>query len=149
MPAPSPRFRGLSLDRLLVLQGHGPGAVQDGPQDDPGAECVDARWVGRKDAMRHVRQAARAKLPDAVEQCSGLCEGLLSVLVPPLGASGGLNMLREYANNVSFDARGFIEQVGGNSLDSGAMGYKLRLPCYAWRTLCLCEIIHRGITDLA
>jgi putative SOS response-associated peptidase YedK len=37
-------------------------------------------------------------------------------------------MLREYANNVPFDARGFIVQVGGYSLDSVAMGYKLRLP---------------------
>jgi hypothetical protein len=53
-------------------------------------------------------------------------------------------MLREYANNVPFDARGFVEQVGGYSIDSVAMGHKLRLPRDAWRTL-----IHSGITDLA
>jgi hypothetical protein len=66
-----------------------------------------------------------------------------------LGASDGLNVLREYANNVSFDARGSIEQVGGYSLDSVTMGHKLRLPRDTWRTLCLCKIIHRGVTDLA
>ena len=56
----------------------------------------------------------------------GICQGLLSVLVPSLG--GGLNMLREYANDISFDARGFIEEVGGYALDSVTMGHKLRLP---------------------
>src|SRR5258708_8407631 len=59
------------------------------------------------------------------------------------------NVLREYANNVSFYGRGFIEQVGGYSLDSVAMGHKLRLPRDAWRTLCLREIVHRGVADLA
>jgi hypothetical protein len=58
-------------------------------------------------------------------------------------------MLREYPDNVPFDARGFIEQVGCHSLDSVAMGYKLRLPRDAWRTLGACQLIHRGITDLA
>jgi hypothetical protein len=51
--------------------------------------------------------------------------------------------------NVSFDARSFIEHVGGYSLDSVAMGDKLILPRDAWRTLCLCQLIHRGVTDLA
>jgi hypothetical protein len=64
-------------------------------------------------------------------------------------ATRALNMLREYANNVPFDARGFTVQVGGYSLDSVAMGHKLRLPCDAWRTLRLCKLIHRGIADLA
>jgi hypothetical protein len=58
-------------------------------------------------------------------------------------------MLREYANNVAFDARDFIVQVGGYPLDSVAMSHKLRLPRDALRTLCLCQLIHRGITDLA
>src|SRR5271169_2302454 len=58
-------------------------------------------------------------------------------------------MFREYANNVPIDARSFVEQVGGYSLDSVAVGHKLRLPLDAWRTLCLCQLIHRGIADLA
>jgi hypothetical protein len=58
-------------------------------------------------------------------------------------------MLRENANNAAFDSRSFIEQVGGYSLYSVAMSHKLCLPRDALRTLCLCQIIHRGITDLA
>src|ERR1700675_4597934 len=58
-------------------------------------------------------------------------------------------MLRENANNVAFDSRSFIEQVGGYSLYNVAMSHKLRLPRDAWRTLCLREIIHRGVADLA
>src|SRR3984957_9085851 len=60
-----------------------------------------------------------------------------------------MNMLGEYANHVPFEARGFIVQVGGNSLDRIAMGHKLGLPRDAWRALCACQLIHRGITDLA
>src|SRR5436309_1127188 len=58
-------------------------------------------------------------------------------------------MFRENPNNVSFDARSFIEHVGRYSLDSVAMDHKLSLPRDARRTLCLCELIHRGVTDLA
>ena len=58
-------------------------------------------------------------------------------------------MLGEYANDVSFEARGFIVQVGGYSFDGVAMGHKQRLPRDGWRTLCLCQLIHRGIADLA
>jgi hypothetical protein len=58
-------------------------------------------------------------------------------------------MLCEYAYDVSFDARGLIVQVGGYSFDGVAMGHKQRLPRDAWRTLCLCQLIHRGIADLA
>jgi hypothetical protein len=72
-----------------------------------------------------------------------------SALALSRNATRALNMLRENANNVAFDVRSFVEQVGGYSLDSVAMGHKLRLPRDAWRTLCLREIIHRGITDLA
>jgi len=64
-------------------------------------------------------------------------------------ATRALNMLREYANDAPFDARGFVVQVGGYSFDGVAMGYKLRLPRYAWRTLCLRQLIHRGIANLA
>ena len=60
-----------------------------------------------------------------------------------------MNMLRKDANNVPFETRGFIVQVGGNSLDRIAMGHKLGLPRDARRTLCACQLIHRGITDLA
>src|ERR1700726_4536251 len=72
-----------------------------------------------------------------------------SALALSRNATRALNMLRENANNVAFDVRNFVEQVGGYSLDSVAMGHKLRLPRDAWRTLCLRENIHRGITDLA
>ena len=60
-----------------------------------------------------------------------------------------MNMLREYANNVPFETRGLVVQVGGNSFDNIAMGHKLGLPRNARRTLCPCQLIHRGITDLA
>src|ERR1700722_9798204 len=60
-----------------------------------------------------------------------------------------MNMLGEYANHVPFETRGFMVQVGGNSLDRIAMGHKLGLPRDAWRALCACQLIHRGITDLA
>jgi hypothetical protein len=43
-------------------------------------------------------------------------------------------MLREYADNVPFDVRIFIEQVGGYQLDSVAISHKLRLPRDALRT---------------
>src|SRR6202790_5279864 len=72
-----------------------------------------------------------------------------SALALSRNATRALNMLRENANNVAFDVRSFVEQVGGYSLDSVAMGHKLRLPRDAWRTLCLCQLIHSGITDLA
>ena len=134
---------------MRVLQGHGVGAFQDNPPEDPDAEFLDTRRTGGQDEVRPVRQAARAILSGEAERRAGICQGLLSVLVRSMGTSSALNMLREYANNVSFDARGFIEQVGGYSLDSVAMGHKLRLPRDAWRTLRLCDIIHRGVTDLA
>jgi putative SOS response-associated peptidase YedK len=49
-------------------------------------------------------------------------------VVPFNSAEAGRRMLREYANNVPFDARGFVEQLGGYSLDSVAMGHKLVRP---------------------
>jgi hypothetical protein len=64
-------------------------------------------------------------------------------------ARRALNMLGEDANNVAFEARRIIVQVGGYSLDRIAMGQKLCLPRDAWRALCVCQFIHRGITDLA
>jgi hypothetical protein len=63
---------------------------------------------------------------------------------PPLDP----NMLCEYPNNVSFHARGLIEQVGGYSFDGVAIGQKLRLPRDALRTSYPCEIVHRGVADL-
>ena len=113
---------------MRVLQGHGVGAFQDNPPEDPDAEFLDTRRTGGQDEVGPVRQAARAILSGEAERRAGICQGLLSVLVRSMGTSSALNMLREYANNVSFDARGFIEQVGGYSLDSVAMGHKLRLP---------------------
>jgi hypothetical protein len=70
-------------------------------------------------------------------------------ITPSRNATRALNMFRKNADNVSFDARSFIEHVGDYSLDSVAMGDKLSLPRDAWRTLCLCQLIHRGVTDLA
>ena len=116
------------MDRVQVLQGNGLGAVQDDPAEHPHAEFVDARRTGGQDEMRPMRQPARAILSGETERRAGVREGLLSALVPPLGASSALNMIREYPNNVSFDARSFIEQVGGYSLNSVAMGNKLCLP---------------------
>jgi hypothetical protein len=60
-----------------------------------------------------------------------------------------MNMLRENPNNVAFETRGLIVQVGSDSLDGVAMGHELGLPRDAWRALCPCQPIHRGIADLA
>ena len=44
---------------------------------------------------------------------------------------------------------GLFKQVGGKSLDSVAMGNKLRLHRDAWRTIGFSEVSHRGVTDFA
>jgi hypothetical protein len=60
-----------------------------------------------------------------------------------------MNMLREDANHEALETRGFVVQVGGNSLDRFAMGQKLGLPRHAGRPLDPCQLVHRGIADPA
>jgi hypothetical protein len=60
------------VNRVRVLQGHGVGAVQDDPADNPRLEFVDARRAGGQDEVRPVRQAARAILSREAERCSDI-----------------------------------------------------------------------------
>jgi hypothetical protein len=51
----SPRYRrsrGISLDRLQMLQGHGMGAIQDDPREATESQRHDPRPARRKDALR-------------------------------------------------------------------------------------------------
>ena len=58
-------------------------------------------------------------------------------------------MLGEYPDDLAFDARPFVENIGCDALDGIPQRQELRLPCDALRALYASEFVHGGITDLA
>jgi hypothetical protein len=64
-------------------------------------------------------------------------------------AKSAPNMLREDADNRALDERSIIENIGGDTLDLGALTRKQRLPSGICRALASSKFIQRSGADLA